>query len=59
MKKFKVEASYITFYTLEVEAETEDEAYDLTMVTDFGDLVEVEELDKFTIDKITELKEQT
>lgn len=37
MKKFKVVASSISYYTVEIEAENEDEAWDMAREIDGGD----------------------
>ena len=37
MKKFKVIASSITYYTVEIEAENEDEAWNIGCEADGGD----------------------
>ena len=37
MKKYKVTASYLTFCELEVEAENEDQAWDMARDADGGD----------------------
>lgn len=41
MKKFKVIASSITYYKIEIEAETEDEAWQIAKDTDGGEFKEI------------------
>jgi hypothetical protein len=40
MKKYKVTASYLTYCTVEVEAENEDQAYEIARDMDGGDFTE-------------------
>jgi len=59
MKKFKVIASYITYCTVEVEAETEDQAYDIVRDMDISDFTPSEEnyYRQLAYSQITEIKE--
>ena len=57
MKKFKVTASYITYCTAEVEAEDEDQAYDIAKYMDGGDFTPSEENFDWHISQVTEIKE--
>jgi hypothetical protein len=60
MKKFKVIASYLTFCELEVEAENEDEAWELAREADGGDFEPLkgrwQELSDWHINDVSEIK---
>jgi hypothetical protein len=56
MKKFKVIASSITYYKIEIEAETEGEAWQLAKDADGGDFKEIG-LGDWDICDISELSE--
>jgi hypothetical protein len=56
MNKFKVHASYITFCTVEIEAENEDEAYRIACEMDGGDFTQDNQGD-WEIDYVKEIKE--
>jgi hypothetical protein len=57
MKKFKVIASYLTFCELEVEAENEDQAWELAREADGGDFEQMNELGDWYINEVVEVKE--
>jgi hypothetical protein len=57
MKKFKVFASYITYCTAEVEAEDEDQAYDIARGVDGGQFIPSKECFDWNISQVTEIKE--
>ena len=57
MKKYKVTASYLTFCTLEIEANSEDEAWDIARETDGGDFECTEDLNDWSINEIEEVKQ--
>jgi hypothetical protein len=57
MKKFKVTVSYITYCTAEVEAEDEDQAYEIARDMDGGDFTESRENFDCHISQVTEIKE--
>lgn len=54
MKRYTVTASSITYYTLEIEAENDDEAFAIAKSADGGDFVE----DGIGDWEIVEVKEQ-
>jgi len=56
MKKYKVTASYITYCTVEVEAENEDQAYEIAREMDGGDFKESNELGDWHINDIQEIE---
>ena len=60
MKKFKVIASYLTFCQIEIEAENEDQAWQIAHETDGGDFEPVggrfAELQDWHISNIQEIK---
>ena len=51
MKLYKVLASYVTYLTVDIEAETEEEAWDIAKRMDGGDFEEVRS-DDWSIDDI-------
>lgn len=55
MKTYKVTASYVTRCTIEIEAEDEDQAYQLARELDGGSFQTVMD-DDWHIDHITEVK---
>jgi hypothetical protein len=57
MKKFEVTASYITYCTAEVEAEDEDQAYEIARDMDGGSFTESRENFDWHISQVTEIKE--
>ena len=60
MKKFKVIASYLTFCQIEIEAENEDQAWQIAHETDGGDFEPMggrfAELQDWHISNIQEIK---
>lgn len=56
MKKYKVLASYLTFCELEVEAENEDEAWELAREADGGSF-EPDGFGDWSINDVTEIPE--
>jgi hypothetical protein len=59
MPKFKIQASYITYLSVEIEAETMDEAKDIAYTLDGGDFKEDDGYGDFNIDDIRQLDEVT
>jgi hypothetical protein len=59
MKKFKVTACYYTYCTAEVEAEDEDQAYDIARDMDGGDFTPSENNFDWHINNVVEIKETT
>jgi hypothetical protein len=57
MKKFKVTACYYTYCTAEVEAEDEDQAYDIARDMDGGDFTPSENNFDWHINNVEEIKE--
>jgi hypothetical protein len=61
MPKFRVIASYLTFCELELEADNEDEAWELAREADGGDFEPLkgrwQELNDWHLDSINEVKE--
>jgi hypothetical protein len=55
MKKFKVTACYSTYCTAEVEAENEDQAYEIAKDMDGGDFKESGELGDWHINEVKEV----
>ena len=58
MKTYKVTASYVTRCTIEIEAEDEDQAYELARELDGGSFQTVMD-DDWHIDHVTEVKKCT
>jgi hypothetical protein len=58
MKKFKVTACYYTYCTAEVEAEDEDQAYDIARDMDGGDFTPSENNFDWHINNVEEIKEK-
>jgi hypothetical protein len=58
MKKFKVTACYYTYCTAEVEAEDEDQAYDIARDMDGGDFTPAENNFDWHINNVEEIKEK-
>jgi len=56
MKTYKVTASYTTQCTIEIEAEDEDQAYQLARELDGGSFETVIDGDDWQIDHVTEVK---
>ena len=56
MKKFKVMASYITYCTVEIEAENEEQAYDIACDMDGGDFTPSNAFFDWNINEVTEIK---
>ena len=56
MKKYKVTACYYTYCTAVVEAETEDEAYNIAQEMDGGSFKESGELGDWHINDVQEIK---
>ena len=56
MKKWRVHASSMAFYTLEVAAETEEKALDIAKDTDGGTWKELGTLDDWEIGRAEEIK---
>jgi len=59
MKKFKVTACYYTYCTAEVEAEDEDQAYDIARGMDGGDFTPSKDNFDWHINDVVEIKETT
>ena len=61
MKKYKVTASYLTFCTIEIEANNKDEAWEIAHDTDGGEFEPLDgrfqELSDWTINDISEVKQ--
>jgi hypothetical protein len=57
MKKFKVTACYYTYCTAKVEAEDEDQAYDIARDMDGGDFTPSENNFDWHINNVVEIKE--
>jgi len=57
MKKFKVTACYYTYCTAEVEAEDEDQAYDIARGMDGGDFTPSKDNFDWHINDVVEIKE--
>jgi len=55
MKKYKVTASYLTFCTLEVEAENEDQAWEMAREADGGDFEALPDLADWYINEVQEV----
>jgi hypothetical protein len=55
MKKFKVTACYHTYCITEVEAETEDQAYEMARDMDGGDFIESRENYDWHINEVKEV----
>jgi len=55
MKKFKVVASSISYYTVEIEAENDDEAWDLARDMEGGDF-EAEDTGDWEIYSVSEVQ---
>lgn len=55
MKKFKVTACYHTYCTAEVEAETEDQAYEMARDMDGGDFTESRDNYDWHINEVKEV----
>jgi hypothetical protein len=53
-KTYKIQASYMTYVTLNVEAESIDEAWDIALNADGGDFKQVDNGD-WNIDAVIEL----
>jgi len=58
MKKFKVTACYYTYCTAEVEAETEDDAFEKARDMDGGDFKPSHENFDWHINQVTEIKNE-
>ena len=56
MKKWKVHASTMAFYTLEVAAETEEKALDIANDTDGGAWKELDDIGDWQIERAEEIK---
>ena len=56
MKKFKVTAAYYTYCTAEVEAETEEEAFEMARDMDGGDFTPSHENYDWHINDVKEIK---
>ena len=56
MKKYKVTASYVTFCEVEIEAESESEAFLIAKELDGGAFNATVDGDDWQIDKIVEIK---
>jgi len=57
MKTYKVTACYFTYCTAEVEAENEDQAYQIAREMDGGDFKESNELGDWHINDIQEIEQ--
>ena len=55
MKKYKVTASYLTYCTAEVEADDEDQAYEIARDMDGGDFTESRDNYDWNISDIQEI----
>jgi len=58
MKKFRAIASYITYCTLDVEANTEEEAWSIALDTDGGDFEASKDCSDWQISEVVEIKSQ-
>lgn len=56
MKRFKVTASYLTYCTVEIEAENENEAYAIAWDMDGGDFTPSQDLSDWSINQVQEIK---
>ena len=56
MKKWRVHASSMAFYTLEVTAETEEKALDIANDTDGGAWKELDDIGDWQIERAEEIK---
>ena len=54
MKKYSIKASYITYVQADIEAESEQEAWDKAKELDGGDFYETEYPDDWSIDEVIE-----
>lgn len=55
MKKFKITASYVSYCTAEIEAETQEEAERLAHDMDGGDFTPAQDNDDWTIETVREV----
>ena len=56
MKKYRITASYLTYCTAEIEAETEDQAREIAHDMDGGDFESSRDCSDWSINEVTEIK---